>query len=75
MMKMISWTEKKSNEEMLNMVDEPRQFIKMLEIRTKFFGHVVRHNTFIINILEWKTNGNRRRPRETNLGNIKSYYL
>jgi len=57
----------------LNMVHELRQIIKMIEIRRiKFFGHVMQHNTFIINIMEGRMNGERgrRRPRDTNLGNI-----
>lgn len=56
------------------MIEEPRQIIKMMEIRkTKFFGHIMRHNTFITNITEGKINGKRGkgRPRETNLGSMK----
>lgn len=40
--------------------------------KIKFFGYVMRHNTFFINIMEGKINGKKRvRPRDTNLGNIK----
>lgn len=44
----IGWPEKKSNMEMLNIINELRQLmIKTLDIRkTKFFGHILRHNTF-----------------------------
>lgn len=47
---------------------------KMMEIRkTKFFGHIMRHKTLITNIMERKINGKegRRRPKESNLGNMK----
>jgi len=60
----------KSNKEVLDLVQEPRQIIKMIETRKiKFFGH----STFIINIMEEKINGKRGRgrPRDTNLGNTK----
>ena len=70
----ISWRERKSNTEVLNLIKEPRQIIRMMEIRkTKFFGHIMRHNTLITNIMEGKINGKRGRgrPRETNLGNLK----
>jgi len=41
---------------------EPSKIIKMIEIRRiKFFGHVMGHNIFIINIMEEKQNGNRGR--------------
>lgn len=64
----------KSNKEVLSLVQEPRQIIKIIETRKiKFFGHVMRHNTFIINIMEGKINGKRgrRRPRDTNIGSTK----
>lgn len=70
----ISWTENKSNMEVLNMIDEPRQIIKMMGIRkTKFFGRIMRHDKFIIHIMEGKINGKRRREwqRKTYLENVK----
>jgi len=57
---------KEQGSSVINMVREPRQIIKMIGIRRiKFFGHVMRHNTFIINIMEGKINGKRGsgRPR------------
>ncbi|VVC39746.1 Hypothetical protein CINCED_3A004050 [Cinara cedri] len=69
----ISWIENKSNMEVLNMINTPRPIIKIMKMRkTKFFGHMMRHDTIITNIMERKINGNRGRirPRETNLGNI-----
>lgn len=67
----MGWTEKKSNAEVVGMIDEPRQII---EIRnTEFYGHVVRYNTFIINITEGKINGKigGRRPKETYFWGIR----
>jgi len=38
----ISWREWKSNIEVLNMIEEPRKIIKMMEIRkAKYFGHII----------------------------------
>ncbi|VVC30844.1 Hypothetical protein CINCED_3A005768 [Cinara cedri] len=54
------------------LVQKPRQIIKIVETRKiKFSGHVMSHNTFIINIMEGKINGkrDRGRPRDTNIGN------
>lgn len=69
----IRWTEKKSNMKVLNMIDKPKKIIKIMEIRkTKFLGHVMRYNTFIINIMEAKINGKKGRLKETNLGNMKN---
>lgn len=66
----IHWTERKSNEEVLNLVQESRQIIKMIEVRRfKIFGHVLRHDTFITNIMDGKIG--RGRSKNTNLGNIK----
>lgn len=53
----ISLIEKKSNMEVLNKIDEPRHIIKTMRIRkTKFVGLVVKHSTFIINIMGEKIN-------------------
>lgn len=44
--------------EVLHIENKPRQIIKTINIRlTKFFEHIVRHNTFITNIMEGKING------------------
>lgn len=53
----INWAERKSNKEVLNTVQEPRQINKMIETRRiKFIGHQ-QHNKFIIIIIEGKING------------------
>lgn len=62
-----SWTEKKLNEEVLNVIQEQKHIIKIIETRKiKFLKHVIRHNKCIINIIKGKINGKRRRelPRE-----------
>jgi hypothetical protein len=39
-------------------LQEPRKIIKIRETRKiKYFGHIMQHNTFIINIMEGKING------------------
>lgn len=56
----ISWAEWKTNMEVLNMVDEPREIIKMIGMRkTKFFGLVMRHDTFVTDNMKEKINGKR----------------
>lgn len=51
----INRAEKKSNMEMLNMVNKPRQIIKTINIRKiKFFGYIMRYRTYIINSIEGK---------------------
>jgi hypothetical protein len=53
-----NWIEKKSNMEVLNMVNEQRKIIKMINIRKpKFFRHILRRNTFITSFMEGKING------------------
>lgn len=46
--------------EVLNMFDEPRQMIKMIQLRKiKFFGYVMKYSTFIINNIKGKINWKR----------------
>lgn len=73
----ISWTEIRFNKEVLNLVQEPRQITKMIKTRKfKFFGLVVRHKTFIKNIMEGRINRKRGRVRlkDINLGNAKKLF-
>ena len=69
-----SWIERKTNLEVLREVQEERRLLREMEKRkTKFIGHVLRHNTFIINILEGKVLGKkgRGRPRKKYLEDIE----
>lgn len=74
----ISWTGKKSNWKVLNMVQESRQIIKTIETSIiRFIEHVMWHNKFIIIIVERKVyeKRGRGRPADTNQINIKINYL
>lgn len=69
-----SWMERKTNLEVLREVKEERRLMKeMGKRKIKFIGHVIRHNTFFVNILEGKVLGKkgRGRPRTKYLEDIK----
>lgn len=54
----ISWTERKSNEEILQIVEEKRILLSIIRSRSgKLIGHLLRHNPFITNIMEGRING------------------
>lgn len=63
-MERISWTEKVANEEVLQRVKEKRNISNIIENRRgKMIGHLIRHDSFIRNIIEGKIEGKRRRGR------------
>jgi hypothetical protein len=69
----ISWTERKSNEEILRIVEEKRVLLSIIRSRSgKLIGHIMSHNLFIINIMEGRINERkgRGRPRKTFIGGI-----
>jgi hypothetical protein len=73
-MEKISWTEKKSNEEVLNIVREGRSLLKTIENRRgKMLGHLLRHDEYIKIMVEGKVEGRRKRgrPRRTYMDQIK----
>lgn len=73
-MEKISWTEKKSNEEVLGMVNEKRSLLKVIENRRgKMLGHLIRHDSYIKVIIEGKIEGKRKRgrPRRAYMDQIK----
>lgn len=73
-MESISWTEKKTNEEVLSMVKEDRCLLKTIQNRRgRMIGHLMRHDAFFVNILEGKVNGKRGRgrPRITFFSQVK----
>jgi hypothetical protein len=60
----ISWTEKKTNEEVLRIVSEKRSLLKVIENRRgKMIGHLLRHDDLIKVIIEGKIEGRRKRGR------------
>lgn len=73
-MERISWTEKKTNEEVLNIVREKRSLMNIIANRRgKMLGHLLRHDEFIKVILEGKIEGKRKRgrPRITYMEQIR----
>src|SRR5277367_3819718 len=74
----ISWTEKKSNEEILRLVGEERRMLEVIAKRQKAcIGHVVRGDGLLKLVTEGRMEGKRQkgRPRMTMTHDImmKSY--
>jgi hypothetical protein len=63
-MEKISWTEKKSNEEVLTLVDENRNLIDTIRRRQRnWIGHILRSDCLLREILEGKIQGKKARGR------------
>uniref|UniRef100_A0A8D8XVA7 Uncharacterized protein n=1 Tax=Cacopsylla melanoneura TaxID=428564 RepID=A0A8D8XVA7_9HEMI len=75
-MKKIKWTERVSNERVLEMVNEERQIWKEIqERRHRWIGHIYRHNTFVVDTIEGRREGaqGRGRPRMSYIKQIMEY--
>ncbi|XP_048006632.1 uncharacterized protein LOC125241959 [Leguminivora glycinivorella] len=73
-MEKISWTEKVTNEEVLNRVKEKRCILRTVECRRgNMLGHLLRHDEFIKIIIEGKVEGRRKRgkPRRAYMDQVK----
>ncbi|KAJ2951390.1 hypothetical protein O0L34_g13533 [Tuta absoluta] len=73
-MEKISWTEKRTNEAVLNIVKEQRSSLRTIDDRRgKMMGHLIRHDHFLKNIVEGKVEGRRGRgrPRRNYFDQIK----
>jgi len=58
-------TERKSTEEILQIVEERRVLLSIIGLRSgKFIGHLMRHNLFITKIMEGRINGRKGRGRQ-----------
>jgi hypothetical protein len=63
-MEKISWTEKKSNEEVLQMVGEKMTLVNAIVCRKKnWIGHILRHDGLLREVIEGKMDGKRQRGR------------
>src|ERR1700733_9441031 len=63
-MKKISWTEQKTNEEVLEMIDEERKLMKTIgERQRKWIGHTLRGESLLRMVIEGKMEGKRTRGR------------
>jgi len=61
----VSWTEKKTNEEMLRMTGQNRKLIETVMDRKKnWIGHVLRGDGFMLEITEARMTGKRGRGRK-----------
>ena len=53
-----SWTERKTNTEVLKEINEERKLIKVIDqMKTKFSGYITMHNVFLVNLIKWKIIG------------------
>lgn len=69
------WIDRKTNGEVLREIGEQRNLMEAMERRKiKYIGHVIRHNKFLAEILEWKILGKKGkgRPRKKYIEEIKS---
>ena len=63
-MERISWTEKKTNEDVLRLVGEERTMVETIIRRKKnWIGHILRHDSLFRDIMEGKLKGRRARGR------------
>ena len=73
-MEKISWTAKKTNEEVLQVVDEERTLVNTIVKRKKnWIGHILRHDGLLREVIEGKMEGKkpRGRPRMGMLEELK----
>jgi len=57
-MKKISWVDKKTNEKILNMVQENRKILNTIWCRKhKWMGHMLWHDRLLCDVLKIKDNG------------------
>jgi len=62
----ISWTEHRSNQEVLDMVDENRSLMNTIRQRQKnWLGHVLRSESILCTVLEGRMEGTRTRGRQS----------
>ena len=63
----ISWTEKITKEEVLRRMGTGREIVRQFKTRKlQYLGHLMRHNTSQIQLIEGKIEGRRSRGRPRN---------
>src|ERR1700733_13483073 len=63
-MERISWTERKTNEEVLDMIGEVRKLMKTIrERQRKWIGHILRGESLLRMVIERKMDSKRTRGR------------
>ena len=63
-MEKISWTERKTNEEVLEKIGEERTLIRTIRVRQrKWIGHTLRGDSLLRTVIEGKMMGRRTRGR------------
>ena len=64
-MEKVSWTERKTNEEVLTMMGERRQLIRrIIKTKKRWIGHVLRGNGLLKEVIEGRIDGRRPRGRK-----------
>ena len=64
-MERISWTERRTNEDVLILVQEERSIMKIIKKRQKtWIGHILRHNNLLRDVIEGRMDGKRSRGRK-----------
>jgi porphobilinogen deaminase len=60
----IKWTDRITNEEVFQRVEEERLLLKILNNRChSWIGHIIRHSEFVVNILEGTISGKKGRGK------------
>ena len=63
----ISWTEKNTNEEVLRRMGTGREIVRQFKTRKlQYLGHLIRHNSTQLQLIEGKIEGRRSRGRPSN---------
>ena len=63
----ISWTEKNTNEEVLRRMGTGREIVRQFKTRKlQYLGHLIRHNSTQLQLIDGKIEGRRSRGRPSN---------
>ena len=69
----IKWTDRITNVEVFQRVKEERPLLKIVNnIRHSWIGHIIRHNEFVVNILEEAISGGKKGHGKTSITIFKA---